>query len=348
MGMDERRQSFQTIAWFNDLHKRELLDLDPPYQRRSVWNLEYQQFFVETLLLDYPAPAIFIHEVITPTGNASYSVVDGKQRLTTVFQFVEDLFPVDPESDLTEMAGKFFSDLPDSMKKSFWSYQFSVEYLPTTEESTLKSVFDRINRNVAKLTRQELRHARFSGLFAKSAERMTEYLEKELPQGVPNIASNSRRQMKDVEFTAQLLLLCENGPETFSQDILDAAYSERDTDWSDEAHVERRFKRVIDALSALFNFDPMTTPPNRRMRNQVDFYSLFGAYLHIIDSKDSVPDPGDVIPRLAAFIEIVADEEAREENAAARDYYTAARVSTTDLGRRRTRISRIKGIISGD
>jgi hypothetical protein len=38
MAAKARRQNFQTISWFNDVFKRQLLELNPPYQRRSVWN----------------------------------------------------------------------------------------------------------------------------------------------------------------------------------------------------------------------------------------------------------------------------------------------------------------------
>ena len=50
-----RRQNFQTISGFWDLYRRELLDLDPPYQRRSVWNQAYKDAFVDTILMQYPA-----------------------------------------------------------------------------------------------------------------------------------------------------------------------------------------------------------------------------------------------------------------------------------------------------
>ena len=49
-----RRHNQQTIAWFNDLNKRGLLDLDPPYQRRSVWNQAYKDAFIDTILIQYP------------------------------------------------------------------------------------------------------------------------------------------------------------------------------------------------------------------------------------------------------------------------------------------------------
>src|SRR5436190_4808100 len=109
----ERRQAPQTISWFYDLYTRGLLDLDPPYQRRSVWNIAYRQFFVETILLHYPAPAVFLYEDIKPDGSALYSVVDGKQRLTTLFGFVDGSFPIADNSILERYQGKYFGQLDD-------------------------------------------------------------------------------------------------------------------------------------------------------------------------------------------------------------------------------------------
>jgi hypothetical protein len=57
-----RKQNFQTIAWFWDLRQRDRLDMDPPYQRRSVWNQAFKNYFIDTVLLEYPAPAIFLYE----------------------------------------------------------------------------------------------------------------------------------------------------------------------------------------------------------------------------------------------------------------------------------------------
>lgn len=83
-----RKQNFQAIAWFWDLYNRKLLDLDPPYQRRSVWNQSYRDYYIDTILLGYPSPALFLFERISPEGQATYFVVDGKQRLSTLFSFM--------------------------------------------------------------------------------------------------------------------------------------------------------------------------------------------------------------------------------------------------------------------
>jgi hypothetical protein len=59
-----RRADFRPFSWLNDLYNRDQLDLDPPYQRRSVWSERYRSEFVTTVLLNYPCPAIFLFEQI--------------------------------------------------------------------------------------------------------------------------------------------------------------------------------------------------------------------------------------------------------------------------------------------
>ncbi len=190
---DERRQTTQSIAWFWDLYKRDLLDLDPPYQRRSVWSQSYKDYFIDTILLDYPAPAVFLYEDIDEDGVAQYSVVDGKQRLSTIFEFLAGEFPVSDAASVNRLRGLPFVDLGSDIKREFYGYQFAIEFLPSTDEGTLSNIFDRINRNVARLTPQELRHARLSGVFVTKTEDLAEALDEALPKDFPRIAPASRR-----------------------------------------------------------------------------------------------------------------------------------------------------------
>jgi hypothetical protein len=272
-----RKQNFQPIAWFRDLSLRGRLELNPPYQRRSVWNQAYRDYFIDTILLGYPAPAIFLFEVITPEGLATYNVVDGKQRLTCIFSFVDNEFPVSAKAERTEFRDKYFKDLPDEAKRDLWGYQFSVEYVPTEEEAVINNIFDRINRNTAKLSRQELRKAKLDGEFITAVRQMSERLFQELPEGFPNIAVQSRRQMKDDEFTAHLLLMLESGPKGYSADELDEAFSDRDEGWENKAAIVARFERVLDVLRCSLATQEGQQLPRTRLRNQADFYSFFGA-----------------------------------------------------------------------
>lgn len=330
-GQKTRHANQQTVAWLRDLYKRGLLDMDPPYQRRSVWNLAFREYFIETILLQYPSPAIFLHRAINEdTGTESYSVVDGKQRLETVFRFADDEFPISDQSPIVAARGKYFSQLPD-YKNTFWSYQFTIEYIPTIEENTLNNIFDRINRNTRRLTAQELRHARFSGHFIATAERLAEYVFEASPD-VPRIVSMSRLQMKDVEFIADLLLLLEEGPRGHSIAELDAAFSARDDEWEQETIIERRFRTTFERINGLLT----GTLRNSRLRNQADYYSLFGAVESLIQEGAMVDDV-TAAERLTDFVNRIENVENWERYPKLYDYYDAARTSSTDTGRRRMR-----------
>jgi Protein of unknown function DUF262 len=343
--MEERRQTTQAIAWFWDLYRRGLLELDPPYQRRSVWTQSYKDYFVDTILLAYPAPAIFLFEDIDEDGVSEYSVVDGQQRLTTIFQFLENQYPVSESASMTRLRGLYFADLPPQTKRAFYSYQFSIEFLPSTDEGTLNNIFDRINRNVSRLTAQELRHAKYSGVFANKVEELSEFLGEQLPKDFPRITAASRRQMKDVELVAQLLLLTERGVETYSQHDLDRAYSERDEEWDAALTTEQDFRRVSVKLSEWA--EGLLGGEARRLRNQADFYALYGAVLDLLHKND-LPSTVQAVQRMNAFMAVVVDDNLRVRDTEANRYYDAARSASNDVAQRRERIRILTDVLAGE
>lgn len=351
---DRWRGNRQTVSWLSDLYKRGLLDLEPSYQRRSVWNPRYRQDFIETIILGYPSPSIFLHEEIDPDGNQKYAVVDGKQRLTSIFEFVSsELLTRDgPDVKLpAHLREKYFKDLSPDLRRNFYAYEVTIEYVPTTDELLINEVFDRINRNTVKLTRQELRHARYSGVFATAMEELAQETFSLLPQGFPRIVDASRRQMKDVEFITQLVLLTERGPSSTSQDDLDQVYADRDEDWEGREEVLATFRQVAVYLK------DSTTRVERlagtRLRNQVDFYSLFGALLNLL-RDNALPDPAQAGQRLVQFADALGDDERGAVDSGAEPrmttdldrYYAAARSAANDPSQRSTRIRILQQAIS--
>lgn len=338
-----RRLNFQTISWFYDQHQRSLLDMEPRYQRRSVWSPSYKEDFIDTILLQYPAPSIFLYEEIESSGRTINHVVDGKQRLTAVFEFADGVFPVGDSFANKDLRGKYFKQFDDQAKTAFWSYQLAVDYLPSDQESILKEVFERINKNIAKLTPQELRHARLDGEFLRATEELTSWLAGQLPRDVPRMPSQIRAQMKDVEFTAQLLLHLEEGNKSHNQDELDDAFVERDASWPKGNETRERFRTVIVQLAKLFKEPDGDKLAKTRLHNQADFYSLFGAI-----AKINNPDPPIDIWRdnLLRFVEIVDDDQRRRENAEAEKYFKAARSNSNDQTPRRERIEILTHVLS--
>ncbi len=161
-----------------------------------------------------------------------------------------------------------------------------------------------------------------------------------MPPGFPRIAESSRRQMKDVELLTQLLLLIENGPQSFSQDDLDVAYSERDEEWLARVEVETKFREVVTYLAKV-----AASTDSRRARNQADFYSIFGA-VHRLLEEDALPDPEVAARNLEAFLGLVEDEGLRTGVEDAQRYYEAARSASNDLAQRLTRISILYSVLS--
>ena len=121
MSIKDRRPTLQAVGWVRDMHRAKLLDLDPPYQRRSVWNKGFKQFFIDTVLRDFPCPPIFVNMEVTASGASLYHVIDGKQRLLAILDFLEDKFPISKEKySLPNLAGKYFSQLdPETQKKIY-------------------------------------------------------------------------------------------------------------------------------------------------------------------------------------------------------------------------------------
>ncbi len=341
-----RKQNFQTIAWFWDLYQRDRLDMDPRYQRRSVWNQSYRDYFVDTVLLGYPSPAIFLFEEITPDGRTLCHVVDGKQRLLTLFEFVQNRFPVSKEAKRVDLCETNFRDFKDDVKREFWGYLFSVEYVPTEDEAMINDIFDRINRNTAKLTAQELRHAKFSGQFITRAEELAQWMMEQLPPNFPNISGQTRRQMKDVELTAHLLLLLEEGPRSYTALELDEAFSDRDEQWDAKSKICDDFRNLIHMVKELCAGYEAQTLIRSRLKNQTDFYSLFGAMSELLRTGAS-PDVSSWRKRLIAFVEDVDDDKKRADDRDLRDYYDAARSASTNTEQRRTRISITSRILQG-
>jgi len=329
----DKKQAYQTISWFYDLYKRDLLELSPSYQRKSVWNQKYKDYYIDTILLNYPCPAIFLYEEIDAEGIAKYYVVDGKQRLSTIFDFLDNKFPVFEGATNQDFRGKLFMELDQDIKIRFFRYNLSVEYLLTNDESIINNIFERINKNIAKLTPQELRHARLDGCFIKASENLTEWMADELPN-IPRMTRKSLNQMKDVEYTSLLLLLSDEGVKVYLAEELDEAFTNRDSTWDKEEEVMEQFKGIISKIIHLVDAENGLLKKSR-LRNQADLYGIFGA-IHQSESLSISYD--ESAKNLNTFLAKV-DEEADEGSGDILAYYKTIRSNVNQGTVRQERIN---------
>jgi hypothetical protein len=76
----------KTIQDLVHLFNNNQLNLEPGFQRRSVWNDRDQRKLIESIFQNYPVPSIFLYKQ-SHDGRLTYDVIDGKQRLESILMF---------------------------------------------------------------------------------------------------------------------------------------------------------------------------------------------------------------------------------------------------------------------
>lgn len=305
----DRQPTTQDISWIIDLDRIGRLNLDPPYQRRSVWTRKDRQFFLDTVFRGYPSPAIFLHKTLSEDGVPTYHVVDGKQRIETILLFVNDDIRISKEFGDARLDGKRWSDIQNeqSLRSALWDYRITVEMVRVGDDTAvINSVFDRLNRNSRRLTRQELRHARFEGWFISFVE--DEVLRPEWARfGVATKAREKR--MADSQILSELLfVLLERQVLGFDQDALDELYAKYD-DLSPETGdpenlgpftgVEEFRQSVDSAKQYIASMEEADGVISRYARSTANLYSLWAL---IALDRAGLPEPIELARKYAEFM----------------------------------------------
>lgn len=157
--------------------KEKEINLQPDFQRKFIWDKKTMSRFIESLLLSIPIPTIFLSE----NSDETYDVIDGQQRLTTIFSFmkeslssseIEELpdyikeipsFKLSGLDTLKEFNSKGYLDLINE-KRKFLNVFLPVVIIEKDSSEDIKyDIFSRINRGSVKLNSQELLNVMYRG-----------------------------------------------------------------------------------------------------------------------------------------------------------------------------------------
>jgi hypothetical protein len=286
-----RQPNTQDLSWFLDLNRQGSLDLNPSYQRNSVWNAKDRKFFLDTIFKNFPCPPIFVHKSIDDQGVSKYHIVDGKQRIQTILLFVANKIALDKNFGDSRYNNKRWKALDSNQKRDFWNYRFTVETIDLSDGGLVNEVFDRVNRNSKNLERQELRHARYNGWFITFAENEAE---KNVWKDLKISSDAKAKRMKDVQFISELMLIIlENKIVGFSQDYLDHCYSFYDK-FDDSDAPQEEADEAMDTDSADIAdetspaiFDDMSQSYSSIMMNAEEFEETFSKIRQYIIEMDN-------------------------------------------------------------
>ena len=137
------------------------IDLTPDFQRmRGIWSTPRKSRLIESLLLRIPIPVFYVSADI----DDNWSVVDGVQRMSTIYDFVEGSFALTGLEYLADLEGSVHEDLPRNMRRRIGETQLIINVIePGTPSEVMFNIFHRINTGGMTLNGQEIRHALHPG-----------------------------------------------------------------------------------------------------------------------------------------------------------------------------------------
>ena len=273
------------VADFVEWQRSGTLELNPNFQRRAVWKKKAKSFLMDTILRGLPIPIIFLRDLPADlvTTKAKRDVVDGQQRLRTIFSFVDpnllkdfkaaqDEFAIDATQN-EKLGDKTYATLRPEDKQQILDYQFSVHvFPPDTGDQEILQIFARMNSTGLKVNAQELRNAEWYGAFKKSAyELATEQLNRWREWRIFNPDGIAR--MQEVELTSEFMILIMTGLMEKNKDTITGFYSDYDDSFRDHVEVAHRFRKTFDTIESTLSKDAIS----KYFRTRTLFYALFAA-----------------------------------------------------------------------
>jgi len=182
--------------------KRGKLILQPDFQRQFVWDEKKASRLIESVIIAVPLPVIYLAE----EEDGKESVIDGQQRLTSFFAYIDNAFPtktgefkpfkLNGLQVFTELNGKHFNELDEQVQDRIRYHEIRAITIKVDSDRELKfEIFERLNTGAVPLNDMELRNCVYRGRYMALLKELSE--DKEFIQ-LLGIKQPDRR-MKDVE-----------------------------------------------------------------------------------------------------------------------------------------------------
>lgn len=235
-----------------DEYNRKEINLQPEFQRQFVWSKTKQKELIKSLYAGFPLPMFYFAE----SGNNNYEVVDGQQRLTTIFGFLK------PESiDDKSIRSKLISNIQinrngnrislNELRQNIQKRNIYCVYLPETSVNLKYEIFQVLNQGATMLKPQEIRNC----LLASEMPKFNKLL-KAVANKLRKITGMTLDRMLGEELALRFFVISKYGYERDITDLLNNFHLlKRDFD----EHEIRRMKQKSDfffrTLKNIFDSD---------------------------------------------------------------------------------------------
>lgn len=230
----------KTLSWWRD--ERDDVDLEPIYQRKGhIWSDRQKQYLLDSILNGFDVPKMYVADFTFLNSSLNpkrkkYAVIDGKQRLLSIFDFFDGKITLAPdfvylEDAALRLGNLSYQDLATNyprIARRFDNYSPTVMSVITDDEGKINELFVRLNSSKP-LTGSELRNA----MTGKVPDLIRELVEHSF--FASRIKFNTSRS-QDKNVAAKLLLIEHRGALVDTKKAhLDALVQETDGDAEQEA-----------------------------------------------------------------------------------------------------------------
>lgn len=231
-----------------NLYRAKELDLNPWYQRRSVWTRPQKAYLINSIFEQKPIPSIYIrHSLDIESEKSMKQIVDGQQRVRAIIEYCEEEYAARHPEHRRPVKR---SDLTPTQRSTFLMTSLSVGYLLGADDPDVIEIFGRLNSVAKTLNAQEKRNAKYSGEFKQfclreSAQRV------QMWRDLGIFTANSIARMQEVQFVSDLVLNMLNGLSDYSAARLDNIYVKFDDTFPKAQKLAARLEHVFARIASL-------------------------------------------------------------------------------------------------
>lgn len=182
---DNRLTAYDIAVFYNTYNLSTLMKwwggklIVPDFQRAYVWSLQQASEFVDSILRGLPVPSIFFYD---DRDNSRYLVVDGQQRLNSLYAYIRDQKYAGKKFRLKgnihpNWVGKSYEELEDEdkdrLEETLMNITLMRQLMPDEGQSAMYLAFQRINTGGRSLKAQEIRMAVSYGPLAKYIDELS-------------------------------------------------------------------------------------------------------------------------------------------------------------------------------
>lgn len=303
------------VKWAIDQMRLKNLTVDNSFQRNYVWLQKHQIKLLETILMGFPIPEIYLWQQATDakTGDTIYSIIDGQQRLGAILNFINDEYVLksevlDNQNQKSRYSGKCFSELDDDLRSLIWKFKLSIRLVRESVQRTdIVKMFLRLNSTNMTLNPQELRNAEFDGLFVKLAAELSE---NDFWKDHSIFSRQDVRRMTDIQFISSILVFFRLGigedtnQENFNRvfDMFNEDYAERNAD-------KLLFESILFEINRVLDKDKVS---EKFIKRKTHLYTLFLVTYYFIRTKGQLSRKS--IRQYRKFTEAYNDNHKLEES----------------------------------